>query len=106
MSVGAGILLLFLVAFVAANLPWLTERVFFVLRPPAHGKREWIRLLEWAVLYVLVGLIGRGLEYQLTGQIQPQDWEFYVTTLCLFVVFALPGFIYRHDLRRHLRKRR
>ena len=106
MSIGAATWLLLLTAIVAANLPWLSERVLFVLRPPAQGKREWIRLLEWLLLYGVIGAVGHGLEYRFTGQLQAQDWEFYVTTLCLFLVFALPGFIYRHDLRRHLRRLR
>ncbi len=106
MTLTAAIWLLLLAALVAANLPWLTERVLLVLAPPAHGKREWIRLLEWFLLYLAVGAFGHGLEYRQTGQLHAQDWEFYVATLCLFLVFALPGFIYRHDLSRHLKRRR
>ncbi len=102
----AAFLFLLGTALVAANLPWLTDRVLFVLPPPARGKREWVRLLEWFLMYWVVGLVGFGLEYRITGEIASQDWEFYVVTICLFLVFALPGFIYHHDLRRHLRKRR
>ncbi|HKJ94612.1 MAG TPA: DUF2818 family protein [Gammaproteobacteria bacterium] len=105
MSQGASIWLLVALAFVAANLPWLSERVAFVFEPPAGGKREWVRLLEWAALFCVVGVAAEGLEYRAQGQLHHQDWEFYVTTICLFVVFALPGFIYHHDLRRHLRRR-
>ncbi len=39
------------------------------------------------------------LENKVTGGLHPQQWEFYVATLCLFVVFALPGFIYHYDLK-------
>ncbi len=106
MSVTVAFALLLVAALVAANLPWLTERVLFVLRPPARGKREWVRLLEWALMYVVIGALAVGLEYRATGGVYPQGWEFYVTTLCLFLVFALPGFIYHHDLRRLLKKRR
>lgn len=106
MTLGLSVSLLLLVALLAANLPWLTERVLFVLEPPAHGKREWIRIGEWFLLYLIVGGFARGLEYQQTGEWHRQEWEFYAVTLCLFVVLALPGFIYRHDLRRHLLKRR
>ncbi|MCC5809913.1 MAG: DUF2818 family protein [Ectothiorhodospiraceae bacterium] len=98
--------LLLVIALTAANLPWLTDRVLFVLRPPEQGKREWVRLLEWLILYGVVGAIAAGIEYRLTGDIYPQGWEFYVVTICLFLVFALPGFIYHHDLRRLLNKRR
>lgn len=41
-------------------------------------------------------------DYNLTGVIHRQGWEFYATTLSLFVVFALPGFIYHYDLKRIL----
>jgi hypothetical protein len=41
----------------------------------------------------------------LNGEIYSQDWEFYAVALCLFLVFALPGFIYRHDLRQLLQRR-
>lgn len=98
-------LILLTAAFVAANLPWLSERVLFVLAPPGGRKREWVRLLEWFVLYWIVAGLAVGLEYRVTGDLYGQDWEFWVTTLCLFMVFALPGFIWYHDLRQHLRKR-
>jgi len=102
---GVSIVLLLVTALVAANLPWSTERIGFI-RPPASGKKsEWIRLGEWLVLFGLVGLAGAGLEYRSQGELQYQGWEFWVIALCLFAVFALPGFIYHHDLRRRLQKR-
>lgn len=89
-----------LLAVVSANLPWLSERRFLVL--PAHdGKSGWLRLLEWLILYLLIGVIGVGLEYRINGDVHPQDWEFYAVTLSLFFVFALPGFIWRYDWKRH-----
>lgn len=93
------------IAIIAANLPWLSERLFFVFAPKGGSKRAWVRLLEWLVLYLIVGLIARGLEQKLYGEHHHQDWEFYAITLCVFVVFALPGFIYRYDLRAHLDRR-
>ena len=92
------------IAVLAANLPWLSERVFFV-HTPAGEKSAWMRLLEWLVLYFVVGAIGVGLEQRRMGQLHTQEWEFYAVTLSLFLVFALPGFIYRYDLRRLLRRR-
>ena len=88
-------------AIVTANLPWLSERFFFVFAPP-RGKRAWMRLLEWLVLYFVVGGIGVGLEQKINGDIHRQHWVFYVVTACLFMVFALPGFIYCYDLKKHL----
>lgn len=97
--------LIIVIALVSANLPWLSERVFFVGKPAGGQKRSWVRWLEWLVLYFVAGAITLGMEKKLNGEIYPQDWEFYAVTLCLFLVFALPGFIYRHDLR-HLLQRR
>ncbi len=67
-------------------------------------KSAWLCLLEWFVLYLLMGLVALGIEKKFTSEIYPQQWEFYATTLCLFLVFALPGFIYRFDLK-HLLQR-
>ncbi|MDD3517900.1 MAG: DUF2818 family protein [Chromatiales bacterium] len=97
--------LFLLLALVAANLPWLSERVLFVLTPEAGVKPVWVRLGEWLMLYLVVGAIGLGLERQVTGGIHGQEWEFYAITFCLFMVFALPGFIFRHDLLKLLRRR-
>lgn len=94
-----------MLALIAANLPWLSERVLFVMPRPPSGKREWIRVLEWLLLYGLTGLVASGLEHRAQGERYAQDWEFYVITLCLFMVFALPGFIWHHDLGPHLRRR-
>lgn len=105
MSQSTAILLFLLLAVIAANLPWLSERVFFVFEPKKGGKGPGIRLLEWLVLYFLVGALGLGLEQKIMGNVHKQDWEFYVITICLFLVFALPGFIYRYDLKKHLSRR-
>ncbi|MFO7603086.1 MAG: DUF2818 family protein [Gammaproteobacteria bacterium] len=99
------VLLLVLLALAAANLPWLSEKVFVFLPTPIQGKRNLIRWMEWFVYYFLVGLLALGLETRATGEIHSQDWEFYVTTLCLFLVFALPGFVYRNELQHLLAQR-
>lgn len=95
----------FAMAFVAANLPWFTERVFFLFEPRSGEKGPAMRLLELLALYIIIGGIGMGFERQVTGGIHYQGWQFYAITGSLFVVFALPGFIYRYDLRKHLRQR-
>lgn len=100
------IAVLVVAAIIAANLPWLSERTALVGPVPATGKREWLRLLEWLVLYAITGLLAFGLERRVQGTIHEQGWEFYVVTLCLFAVFAVPGFIYHHDLRHHWRRHR
>ena len=90
-------------AAMAANLPWLSERWLFAI-PCQRTKPFWLRLVEWGLLYGLVVGIGFGFEYKTTGVLHVQGWEFYVVTLCLFAVSAMPGFIYRHQLRRLLRQ--
>lgn len=105
MDTGTWIVILLLAAFVAANVPWLNERNFFVFEPADGHKRIWMRLLEWLILYGVVGLVAFGVESRVRGDIHAQEWEFVVVTLALFAVFATPGFIYRHQLR-HLIERR
>jgi hypothetical protein len=104
-STAIAVTVLLLLAFLAANLPWLSERVFFVFKPKSGKKGASIRLLEWLLLYFVVGLIALGLEQKFIGARHDQDWEFYAINFCLFLVFALPGFIYRYDLKPHLDKR-
>ena len=105
MSQGSVIIVFLLLAFVAANLPWLSERVFFLVEPKKGDKGAAVRLLEWLILYFVVGALGIGLEQKIMGNVHAQGWEFYVVTLCLFLVFALPGFIWRYDLKKHLSRR-
>jgi hypothetical protein len=97
--------LLLLLAVIAANLPWISNRVLFFWTP-ANGKSPWSRLGEWLLLYFVVGGIAMGLEQKSMGEIHSQGWEFYAVTFCLFLVFALPGFIYRHDFLHHLERAR
>lgn len=87
--------LLLILAFVAANLPFLSERVFFVLKPKARSKGFAWRLLELVVLFFVVGGIALLLEGKL-GEVHKQNWEFYAVNASLFVVFAYPGFVYRY----------
>ncbi len=96
MSQDAGIYILLALAFVAANLPFLFERILFVLRPASGSKNFAWRLLELLLLYFLVGALAGLLESGSHGSTYAQNWEFYATTLSLFVVFAYPGFVYRY----------
>ena len=91
--------ILLLVALIAANLPFLLERIFFVVKPKIGSKNFAWRLLELVVMYFIVGGIGLLLENKI-GDIHPQKWEFYAITASLFVVFAYPGFVYRYLWRR------
>lgn len=83
-------------ALIAANLPFLRSRGFLVfLRREAPLTLAW-RLLELLVWYFAIGLLARILEANTFAAAYPQHWEFYAITLCLFVVFAYPGFVFRY----------
>ncbi len=99
------ITILLVTSIIAANLPWLTERTLLVFPPNPSGKSIWMRLLEWLILYIIMGGVAIGLEIKATGGSHSQDWEFYWVSFFLFMIFALPGFIYRHDLKRLLDRR-
>jgi len=91
--------LLLILAFVAANLPFLAKRIFFVVQPKSGSKAFSWQLLELLVLFFVVGGIALLLEGKL-GDVHKQNWEFYAVNASLFVVFAYPGFVYRYLWRR------
>lgn len=93
------IVLLLLLSLLAANLPWFSERLFYVI-PLKSGKHAGWRLLELIVLYFVLGGIARLAELKTMGQVAPQHWEYYAVTACLFLVFSTPGFVYRTLWRR------
>ena len=87
-----------LLALLAANFPFFTQRVFgfYVLHA---GKSLAVRLLELLSLYLLVGGIALFME-KTAGQIAPQGWEFYAITSAVFLTSAFPGFVYCYLLKR------
>ncbi len=87
--------ILLLLALLAANLPWFSERLFYVIPLAKKTKAIGWCLLELIVLYFVMGAIGIYAERATMGQVAPQNWEFYAVTACLFIVFAFPGFVYR-----------
>lgn len=89
-----------LLALLAANLPFLNERLFALIPLGSATKSFWVRLVELIVLYALVGGIAYLLESRV-GNAFPQGWEFYAVTGCLFIVFAYPGFVFRYLRKRH-----
>jgi hypothetical protein len=100
MDVSLSSWLVILLAVLAANLPFFSERVLGVISWRAPVKPFWLRLLELFVLYLVVGLIAFLLEARI-GNRFPQRWEFYAVTGCLFIVLAYPGFVLRYMRRRH-----
>lgn len=98
MESSAAIWLVLLVAAVAANLPFVNERLF-VIGPKRAPKALGWRVLELLVLAALTLGLGVLLE-QREGQRHPQGWEFYAAALCLFLTLAFPGFVWRYLRRR------
>ena len=98
MSQTASVWLVVLLGLVAANLPFLSNRLFVVLALKTP-KILAVRLGEMVAWYFAVGGVGLFLE-QRAGQIAPQGWEFYAITGTLFVTFAFPGFTYRYLFKR------
>lgn len=99
MATGLAIVILLLVGLVAANLPWFSERTWFVWQPRRGYKPVWQRLIETVCLYGVFLLLGFGLERMVDGGLHQQGWVFFVVVLCLFAVFATPGIIWQKDLR-------
>lgn len=90
----AGWIIIFLMV-VAANFPFLTESLLGVWRLKQAEKPFFIRLFELIVLYFVVLGIARLLESN-AGNAFSQGWQFYAVTVCLFLVLAFPGFIFRY----------
>jgi hypothetical protein len=117
--------MLIAVALIAANIPFLNDRLFALIElgsrasevstpdgnstatspvhVPEQGQRNdksfFVRVLELLVLYGLVGLLAYFFESTI-GNPFKQRWEFYAITFSLFVVLAFPGFVVRYLLRR------
>jgi hypothetical protein len=99
MSSSAGVWFVLLVAIVAANLPFVNERVFIVGPRRAPKEIGW-RLVELVVLWGVTLAIGFAIEARI-GQRQPQGWEFYAAIGFFFLTLAFPGFVWRYLRRRH-----
>lgn len=100
MDVSFSSLFVILLAVVAANLPFLNERLFSIIPLGIAVKPFWLRLIEMAILYAIVGAIAYLLESRI-GNAFVQRWEFYAVTGCLFIVLAYPGFVFRYLRKRH-----
>jgi hypothetical protein len=87
--------LVIVVAFLAANLPFVNQRLLGVFPLKRANKPLAMRLAELVLMYFIAGGLGLLLE-QRAGQIAKQTWEFYAVTGALFITFAFPGFIWRY----------
>ncbi|MDP1533861.1 MAG: DUF2818 family protein [Polaromonas sp.] len=81
-------------ALIAANLPFINERLFIV-GPRRQPKVLGWRLLELLLMAALSFGVGALLEASI-GQRQPQTWQFFAAAGCLFLTFAFPGFVWRY----------
>ena len=81
-------------AVLAANTPFLTERIL-LLGPKRAPKSMGWRLLELLLLWLLVMLVGMSLEARI-GQRHAQGWEFFAVFGFLFLTLAFPGFVWRY----------
>lgn len=85
-------------ACIAANLPFVNQRLLAAGPALASHKSLWLRLLELVVLYFVVGTFallleqraGDGVELPALGGNLPGT---------LFVTLAFPGFVYRYLVR-------
>ena len=87
-----------LAALIAANLPFVNERLF-VVGPQREPKPVSWRVVELLAYAGLVAVFGRVLENTL-GRASPVRWEFVAVWLCVFLTLAFPGFVWRY-LRKH-----
>lgn len=90
--------LVIVAAVIAANLPFVLDRLLLAVVPLKAPKSLGVRLAELVAFYFLVGGLGLALEHR-AGQIAPQGWEFYAVTGALFLTLAFPGFVWRYLLK-------
>ena len=74
---GNTIIIFIVFAFIAANLPWVSERLFGLIPLKSDKKSAWLWLLEWLILYILVGLLAMGIEKKFMSDMYSQGWDFY-----------------------------
>lgn len=94
MSTSFAVWCVVILALMAANYPFVTQRLLGLVALQ-KTKSLGMRLLELMVCYLLVGGVALLLEKR-AGEIAPQTWEFYAITVFLFLTFAFPGFVYRY----------
>lgn len=87
--------IVFVLILLAANLPWFSNKLFYVIPVKHKPKNLFWCLFELMVLYFLAGGVALYAEFATFGQTAQQGWEFYAVTVCLFLVFSFPGFVYK-----------
>ena len=94
MQADSAVWLVLVISPLAANAPFLNERLMLV-GPRRSPKSLGWRLIELLLLGLLSIGLGVALEARL-GQWHRQSWEFYAAFGCLFFVLAFPGFVWRY----------
>lgn len=89
----ASMYILLLLAFIFANIPFLMPRFFGVIK--LKNKHFGHYCLELIVGFCIIGALSYVLESR-EGAVHAQDWEFYVTVICLYIIFAFPAFVWRY----------
>lgn len=88
-----------LLTLMLANLSFFNERLLGCI--PLRTSRKSIiwRCIELVTLYFVTGGFAYFIEAQ-QGPVHPQHWQFYIATICLFLVFAFPGVVIRYFWRK------
>ncbi|WP_373747370.1 DUF2818 family protein [Neisseria dentiae] len=89
----ASMYILLLLAFIFANIPFLTPRLLGIF--PLKHKHFGHHLFELFVGFGITAGLARLLESR-AGSVHPQDWEFYAVVVCLYLIFAFPAFVWRY----------
>ena len=93
MEMTASTYILLILAVILANIPFLMPRWFGVLA--LKKKHFGHHLIELVAGFLLTALLAYVLERR-AGMLHEQGWEFYTVNICLFLVFAFPGFVWRY----------
>ena len=84
---------LLLLTLLIANFPFLTQRGLGII--PLKRKTILHHLAELALGFIIIAAISYVLESR-SGSVHRQDWEFYATVVCLYLVAAFPAFVWRY----------
>lgn len=89
----ASMYILLFLGLIFANLPFVSQKWFGL--KTLQQKHIGHHLLEWCVGFLCVAVLAYILESR-SGEVHVQGWEFYVTVICLYLVAAFPGFVWRY----------
>ncbi len=85
-----------LLEIIAANLPFLSAKLFIVVRV-GKSKPLFVILFELIAYYCMIGVLARFMETQSYGAAYEQGTRFYMIGLIMFLIFAFPGFMLRYS---------